>query len=337
LRLRQSSAYETFRTHLEGEYDGRPVISYLGKEKDEAMPAKTFLEYLEKDGSLEMRVGQEFVPEDAEDVLFLGEVPSSALYYHGRRGKVSDTDLSDALERFSREYRGIPQPTQALLQEQVKKEIHGQASESGVHVRELLQNMIDAARRANRIDATNSSDQSRLEVECFEEVFTHDEHAESYYVEKYRDHGSGIPGLVDLLVAQINTKGGNDTAGFFGSGFLSVFEDADVVTIKTSDGSGQTRYIDIHTVRDEVGEVSDFTVQQYKQRAEAFVGTEIARKKLLQAADIPEMEYAKTKAALVRNTRLLDAALPSGEKIKVNLDEKQLESATAPVHENTRV
>lgn len=335
-RIARHAVYETFRAYMEGTYDDHPVISYLGKKKEETMPAKPFLEYLESKSVLDIREGEPFVPDDAIDVLPWGEVPGIALYYHGRKGKIADSDLADSLERFVQDHREIPAATQELLREQIKKEIYGQAAEGGVRVREMLQNMIDAARRANLLYPEGAREQSVLEIDCFEETYTADDgQVGRYLVETYRDYGSGIPGLVDLLVAQINSKSGVDTAGFFGSGFLSMFEDADVLTIKTSDGGGQARYIEICTTRDEAGVVCDFSVKRYKRRAEDFRGTVTARKKRLRPDDIPEMEYAKTRAALIKNTMLLDACLPNGEQMSVVFEGKTQEHATTPLYETT--
>ena len=145
---------------------------------------------------------------------------------------------------------------------------------------------------------------------------------------KFKDNGSGIPSLVNLLVAQINEKDGVVDTGFFGSGFLSVFEESDIVNIKTSDGSGVTKYLEMSVRRDKSGDFLGFDIQGYRQTEELFSGTEIESKTKVGRNKIAEFEYAITKSAILKNVANLQSFLDDGTEIKIYFNSEKLEKGT---------
>lgn len=92
--------------------------------------------------------------------------------------------------------------------------------------------------------------------------------------------GMTLQEVVDyLLVPDRSSKERSTiTSGFFGHGFFTCFQGADVVEIKTSKGNGKVLYLQIICEKDEHGELKDLIVDHFAEANEDFTGTVIKRK-----------------------------------------------------------
>ncbi len=317
-RIKQASIFTTFKSALQGEYNGKSILSYLGKEKDPQMPAGVFLKFLESDINLEIKEAESIIPQKAENIFEESGIDPVELYIIAGQGNVSDEDVIKVLKERRKNKKEISLNTRELIEEQIKKEIRGQSSEEGIYVREIFQNVGDAVLKQN----PNVSERNQFNISIWQEQDTKTN--QLFFVEKYEDHGIGISSLATLLVAKINNKKDGD-AGYFGSGFLSTMEDGDILEIKTSTGNGETKYIQIKIKKGDDQKGVGFDITQYKKINESYQGTTIIRKTEMNKSKITELEFGLLEANILKNTALWQVDLGDGQHIETYLNGTKIE------------
>ncbi len=325
--VQKTAIFTTFKSSLQGEYDGQKVISYLGKNRDSHMPANTFLRYLESNYKLDIKEMSSIIPkEGAVDIFGENSIGSEELYLLAGKGNIDDDRVAKTLQERRKENKKISKHTEMLITEQIKKEIRGQGAEEGIYVREIFQNVGDAVLKQDQV----ITERNIFQINTWQEI--NSQSNEQYFVEKYKDNGVGISSLANLLVAQVNQKTGKET-GFFGSGFLSIFEDGDIVEIKTSTGNGQTKYLQIAVRKGEDNKAIGFDILQYKRTEEQYSGTEIIRKTKIGKDKIAELEQGLLEVNILKNTALWNVDLEGNQKLETYLNGKRIEKQSKLKHQ----
>ena len=239
-------------------------------------PGVSILEYLRQEHALSLE--SETVEAPLGKTVFENTVPLARILYEAYNSKPGTSWLDI-------ENRIADSPTNEDLkffEGKILKEIRGQAAETGVSGREMLQNAIDAIR--NRRDITQGSIQIRLfETNLFEQNIG----SRWYFVEEIQDNGTGILDWLKFFVPGLTTKNEEDL-GRFGSGFFTVFRDVDMVEIMSSKSDGKGYYFLIKLINDQPVIVDSC----YLDDAEMPQGTTIRRYKKVTDDLIPELEAA---------------------------------------------
>jgi hypothetical protein len=192
------------------------------------------------------------------------------------------------------------------MNEEIIKTIKSQDATSYIWVRELVQNSRDAiigggeGDKGIKLDSYTTGD--NWIVSCYDPV------------------GMDLRTVVDqLIVPDRTTKADDDSAGFFGQGFFTVFNDADEVQLRTSKGDGVVQDLTCECVYEQRGKervLKNIKVKELKQTKGKFKGTEVKRIKRLGTGNCsPELEGTFVSEAVYK---YLGAVDPSQVNILYN-------------------
>ncbi len=217
-------------------------------------------------------------------------VATSMLNGNRLEGLASLSDYKPLLERTTQKINT------ENMNEEIIKTIKSQDATSYIWIRELIQNSRDAILKAGedpKIKIDSYITGNNWVVSCHDPV------------------GMNLREVVDyLIVPDRTTKAEDDSAGFFGQGFFTVFNDADEVHLKTSTGDGKVQHLTCACDYEQRGSdrvLTGIRVKELKQTEEDFKGTEVKRIKHVDSGSCsPELEGTFVSEAVYKYLGAID-------------------------------